>query len=228
MTFIPGKLFDFIPSMRKRRLQDLEDVRAGRYVSIGGPETLPSETPLVLTAQQRVNRSGAAVIVGFALWCLNSAIITGYVTVVPSAFIAAFIVAVFSANRAVTNRYGERIAAEWTDFNAFWLRAHFAPRLALFGLGLVLFSLVLVIAAGPDPPRHKIVPMFVAVTGLVFVGPWWRAWRGLRFVFWSAIAMTLVVFTIFVVVLVALENLRWLFGEPFEAPLQWLKDWGDG
>jgi hypothetical protein len=70
------------------------------------------------------------------------------------------------------------------------------------------------------------ISLLVTVTGLVFVGPWWRLWRRLRFVFWSLIVLYLALFSAFGVSLIAVEALHWLFGETFGPPLRWLRYWG--
>jgi len=48
---------------------------------------------------------------------------------------------------------------------------YLAPRFALVVLGLLLFLLASFIVASPERLRPKIIPMFVTLTGLVFVGP---------------------------------------------------------
>jgi hypothetical protein len=96
----------------------------------------------------------------------------------------------------------------------------------LFTLGFLLLLLAILVVEGQETPRHKIVPMFVTLTGLVFVGPWWRLWRGLRYLFWSLIGLYSALFVVFGVLLVALETLYWLFGETFGPVLRWLKYWG--
>jgi membrane protease YdiL (CAAX protease family) len=98
MGFVPGRFFDVIPSMRRRRLQDLEDIRTGSVVLVGLPVIGLPETPapglLVLTPQQQVKRAGGAFIVASVLWLLNSSISQRYVNLVPAVLLAVVLVSV--------------------------------------------------------------------------------------------------------------------------------------
>jgi hypothetical protein len=222
MAFIPGRLFDFIPSMRRRRLQHLEDIRTGKIVPVGLPE-VSTQSVLVLTPQQRVKRAGGALIVASALWLLNRSMSHWQAPLIYLIVVGGLVLSIW-----FEDRYGERAAAEWRSFQVFWVDAYFTPRVLLLGAGCLLLFLAAVIVAGPERPREKITPLFVTLTGFVFVGPWWRLWRGLRYVFWSLIVLSLALFVVFGVSLIVLESLHWLFGEAFGPPLRWLKYWGGG
>lgn len=214
MVFIPGRLLDFIPSMRRRRLQDPEDIRTGRVVPAILTRFAQARPPgpLMLTLGQRVKRASAALILVSYFW-FNLKI---------DLLVYALLGAVW-----LMDRYGERITAARRRLDALFSETHryLVPRLALVGLGLLLLLLASFIVAGPEPPRGKINLMFGALTGLVFVGPWWRLWRVLRFVFWSFIGLQLSLFVVYSALWIALQTLRYVFGETFGPSLRWLERW---
>jgi len=218
MGFAPRKLLDFIPSIRKRR-QDLEDIRTGRLVIVEPVPEARRPSPLLLTPQQRVKRATGALIVSSFFWFISGN--EWRLSLLIYALFCGWLLTLW-----FMERYGERITAERRVLNRFFSGTYLAPRFALVVLGLLLFLLASFIVASPERLRHKITPMFVTLTGLVFVGPWWRIWRGLRFVFWSLIGSYFVVFVVFAAGFIALETLHWLFGETFGPPLRWLNYWG--
>lgn len=175
----------------------------------------------MLTAQQRVKRSGAAVIVASFFWCSNLLSHSEYAEAAPASFLV--LVAAAVASFVVRDRYD----AELRRFGEIYSQAHFAPRLCLFVMGLLLGLLMAGILVGDLPLRSKVVPLFAAATGFIFVGPWWRLWRYLRFVFWGAIGIPVVLLVVFIAAFVALSALHRLFGETFAPALRWLEYWGE-
>jgi hypothetical protein len=220
MAFIPGRLFDFIPSMRKRRLEDLERVQAAEYHHARDPVPPPVASTLALTAQQRVTRASAALALAIGSWCVNSG-------TVRAELLAGALVGTLLIGLLLSDRFERwhRFRAELNSFITVYSQAHFAPRAVLLALAPLLALLVILIADAPQPICYKVVPIGIAGIGLVFVGPWWRVWHRLRFVVWGAVGVCLVLFVGFAIVLSALSALHWLFGDMFAPPLRWVEYW---
>jgi hypothetical protein len=175
---------------RSRSSAPLSASSSAEALNLSNARTVAAMT--LLSAQQRVTRSSAALLVVSILWFMNVystdtriALLTSYVVL----FGAVPLLVMFFW---ILDRYGAQIAAEWSAFRALYSTAYIFPRLVLIMLGALLTILSIGIAASSVPPNHKVTPMFIALTGLVFVGPWWPIWRRIRLVFWGYFAILLV------------------------------------